>query len=184
MIGFCLHDSIIDHVHPSCSHFALLVQFPSCGQLFETPWTAACQTPLSFTISRSLLRFKSTELVVLLSHLTLCCPLLLLPSIFPSIRVFSNESTLPIRWPKHWSLSLSISPSREYSWLIFFRIDWFDLLAGQGILKSVLQHHSLKTPILWHSGFFMVQLSYPYMTAGKTIALTIQSFVNKVMSAF
>ena len=111
----------------------------------------------------------------------LCYSLLFLPSVFPSIRVFSNESTLPIRWPKNWSFSFSISPSREYSGLIFFRMDWFDL-AVQGILKSLLQHHSLKTPILWHSAFFMVQLSYPYMTTGKTIAWTIRSFVSKVMS--
>ena len=149
-----------------------------------TPWSIARQVFHYLPEFAQIHVHSFMSIGELSNHLILCCPLLLLPSIFPGVRVFSNESTLPIRWPKHWSLSLSISPSREYSWLIFFRIDWFDLLAGQGILKSVLQHHSLKTPILWHSGFFMVQLSYPYMTAGKTIALTIQSFVNKVMSAF
>ena len=112
----------------------------------------------------------------------LFCPLLLLPSFFPSIRVFSNESALRIRWPKYWSFRFSISSSNEYSRLISFRIDWFDLLAVQGTLKSLLQHHSLKASILWHSAFFMVQLSHPYMTLGKTIALTIRTFVGKVMS--
>ena len=114
-------------------------------------------------------------------HLILCHPLLLLPSIFPSIRVFSNESALPIRWPKYWSFSLNISPSNEHPGLIF-RMDWLDLLAVQGTLKSLLQHHSSKASILWHSAFFIVQLSHPYMTTGKTIALTIQTFVGKVMS--
>ena len=116
------------------------------------------------------------------NHLILCCPLLLLPSIFPSIRVFSNESTLHIRWPKYWSFSFSISPSNEYSRLISFRIAWFVLLSRQGTLKSLLQHHSSKTSILWCSAFFIVQLSYPYMTIGKTIALTRRNFVDKVMS--
>ena len=116
------------------------------------------------------------------SHLVLCCPLLLLPSIFPSIRVFSNESALRIRWPKYWSFSFSISPSNDYSGLISFRTDWFDLLAVQGTLKSLLQHHSSKASILWHSAFFVVQLSNLYMTTGKTIALTIQTFVSKVRS--
>ena len=116
------------------------------------------------------------------NRLILCCPLLLLPSIFPSIRVFSNESVLPIRWPKYWSFSFSISPSNEYSRLIFFRIDWLDLLAVQGILKSLLQYHCSKSSVLQHSVFFMVQLSHPYMTTGKTIALTIWTFVGKVMS--
>ena len=115
--------------------------------------------------------------------LILCCPVLL-PSVFPSIRVFSNESVLPIRWPKYWIFSVSISPSNEYCRLISFRIDWFDLLAGQGTLKSLLQHHSSKTSILWWWAFFMVQLSHPYMTTGKTIALTKQTFVGKVMSLF
>ena len=116
------------------------------------------------------------------NHLILCRPLLLLPSIFPSIRVFSSESVLPIRWPKYWTFSFSISPTNDYLGLIFFRIDWFDLLAVQGILKSLLQHHSWKTSVLWHSVFFMVQLSHPYMTTGKTTALTRQTFVSKVMS--
>ena len=116
------------------------------------------------------------------NHLILCCPLLLLPSIFPSIRVFSSESVLHIRWPKDWSFSFSISPSNEYSGLISFRTDWLDLLCVQGTLKSLLQHHSSKASILQHSAFFIVQLSYPYMTTGKTIALTRRTFVGKVMS--
>ena len=116
------------------------------------------------------------------NHLILCCPLLLLPSIFPSIRVSSNQSVLCIRWPKYWSFSFSISPSIEYSGLISFRMDWLDLLAVQGTPKSLLQHHSSKASILWHSAFFIVQLSHPYMTTGKTIALTRWTFVGKVMS--
>ena len=116
------------------------------------------------------------------SHLILCRPLLLLPTIPPSIRVFSNESTLHMRWPKYWSFSFSISPSKEYPELISFRMDWLDLLAVQGTLRSLLQHHSLKASILWHSAFFTVQLSHPYMTTGKTIALTQRTFVGKVMS--
>ena len=116
------------------------------------------------------------------NHLILCHPLILLPSIFPSIRVFSNESVLHIRWPKYWSFSFSISPSNEYSGLISSRIDWFDLLALQGTLKSLLQHHSLKASILWCSAFFMVQLSHSYMTTGKIIALTVWRFIGKVMS--
>ena len=124
----------------------------------------------------------STESVMPSNHLILCRPLLLLPSVFPSIRVFSNESVLCIRWPKYWSFSFSISPSNEYSGLIFFKMDWLDLLAVQGTLKSLLQHHSSKTSILQCSAFFMVQLSQPYMTTGKTIALTRQTFVGKVLS--
>ena len=151
-------------------------------QLFATPWTIACQASLSFTIPRSLLKLMSIELVMPSNHFILCLPLLLLPSIFPSIRVFPSELVLHIRWPKYWSFSFSISPSNEYSGLISFRIDWFDILAVQGTLKSLLQYHSLKTSILWHSAFFKVQLSYLYMTIGKTIALTIQTFVGKVMS--
>ena len=120
------------------------------------------------------------ESVMPSNHLILCCPLLLLPSIFPSIRVFSNESVLHIRWPKYWSFSFSISPSNEYSGLMSFRIDWLDLLAVQGTLKSLLQHHSPKASIPQHSTFFIVQLSYPYMTTGKTIALTRQTFVGNV----
>ena len=124
----------------------------------------------------------SIELVMPSNHLILCCPLLLLPSIFPSIRVFSNESALCIRCPKYWSFYFSISPSNEYSGLMSFRIDWLDILAVQGTLKSLLQHHNSKASILWHSAFFIVQFSYPYMTTGKTIALTRWTFVSKVMS--
>ena len=130
----------------------------SCVQLFVTPWTAGCQASLYFTIFYSLLRLISIDSMMPSNHIILCHPLLLLPSIFPSIRVFSNESVLHIRWPKYWSLSFSISPSSEYSGLISFRIDWFDLLAVQGTLKSLLQHHSSKASILQHSAFFIVQL--------------------------
>ena len=155
------------------------VQFLSCVQLFVTPWTAACQASLSIINSQSLLKLMSIESVMPSNHLILCHPLLLLPSIFPSIRVFSNESTLQIKWPKYWSFRFSISPSNEYSGLISFRMDWLDLLAVQGTLKSLLQHHTSKVSILWHSAFFIVQLSHPYMTAGKTIALTRWTFVGK-----
>ena len=134
------------------------------------------------TISQSLLKLMSIESVMPSSHLILCHPLLFLPSIFPSVRVFSNDSALCIRWPKYWSFSFSISPSNEYSGLISFRIDWFDLLAVQGTLKSLLQHHSSKASVLQCSAFFIPQLSHPYMTTGKTIALTRQTFVGKVMS--
>ena len=147
-----------------------------------TPWTAACQASLSITNSWSLLELMSIKLVMPSNRLILC-HLLLLPSIFASIRVFSNESVLCIGWPKYWSFSFSISPSHKYSGLISFRIDLLDLLAVQGTLKS-LQHHSSKTSILWHSALFMVQLSHPYMTTGKTIALTRWTFVSKVMSVF
>ena len=147
-----------------------------------TPWTAAHQASLSITNSQSLLKLMSTESVMPSNHLILCHPLLLPPSMFPSIRVFSNESLLRIRWPKYWSFSFSISPSHEYSGLISFRIDWLDLLAVQGTLKSLLQHHSSKASVLQHSAFFIVQLSHPYMTTGKTIALTRQTFVGKVTS--
>ena len=149
---------------------------------FATPWTAACQASLSITNSRSLLKLMSVESVMPFNHLVLCHPLLLLPSIFPSIRVFSNKLVLRIRWPKYWRFSFSISVSNEYSGLSSFRIDWLDLLAVQGTLKSLLQHHSSKASILWHSAFFIVQLSHPYTTTGKTIALTRQTFVGKVMS--
>ena len=138
------------------------VQWLSHVQLFVTPWAAACQASLSITNSRNLLKFMSIELVMPFNHLILCHPLLLPPSIFPRIRVFSNESALRIRWPKYWSLSFSISPSNEYSGLISFRMDWLDLLAVQGTLKSVLLHHSSKASILQHSAFFIVQLSHPY----------------------
>ena len=160
------------------------VQLLSCVQLFATPWTAACQASLSITNSRSLLKSMSIESVMPSNHLTLCRPLLLPPSIFPSIRVFSNESVLCIRWPKYWSFSFSISPSNVYSGLISFRKDWLDLLAVQGTLKSLLQHQSSKVSILWHSPFFILQLSHPYMTTRKTIALTRRTFVGKVDSAF
>ena len=132
----------------------VVFQLLSCVWFFATLWNAASQVSLSFTISQSLFKLMSIELVMPSNHLVLCCPLLLLPSIFPSIRVFSNESALPIRWPKYWSFSFSISPSNEYSGLISFRIDWFDL-AAQGTLKSLLQHHSLKASILWHSAFLI-----------------------------
>ena len=157
------------------------VQLLSHVQLFLTLWTAAHQASL-FTISRNLLKLMSIKLMMPSKHLILRCSLLLLPSIFASIRVFSNESALCIRWPKYWSFSLSISPSHEYTGLISLRIDWFDILAVQGTLKSLLQHHSSKVSVLWHSAFFMVQHSHPYMTTEKTIPLTIQTFVNKVMS--
>ena len=147
-----------------------------------TPWTAAHQDSLSITNSRSLPKLMSIELVMPSNHLILCHPLLCLPSIFPSIRVFSNESALPISWPKYWNFSLSISPSNEHPGLVSFRMDWLDLLAVQGALKSLLQHHTSKASILWHSAFFTVQLSHPYMTTGKTIALTRRTFVVKVMA--
>ena len=143
----------------------VVVQSLSCVQLFATPWTAAFQASLSFAISRSLLRLMSIESVMPSNHLILCRPLLLLPSILPSIRVFSNESALPIRWPKYWSFS--IRTSNEYSGLISFRTDWFNFLAIQGTFKSLLQHHNSKASILRHSAFFMVQFSHLYMTTGK-----------------
>ena len=145
------------------------VQSLSRVWLFATPWTAACQASLSITNSRSLPKLMSFELVMPSSHLILCRPLLLLPSIFPNIGVFSNESALHIRWPKYWSFSFNISPSNEHPWLIAFRMDWLDLLAVHGTLKSLLQHHSSKASILRCSAFFTVQLSHPYMTTGKTI---------------
>ena len=151
-------------------------------QLFVTPWTAACQASLSITNFRSLLKLMSIKSVMPSNHLTLCRPLLLLPSVFPSIRVISDKSALHIRWPKYWTFSFSISPSNEYSELISFRMDWLDLPAVQGTLKSLLQHHISKASILWHSAFFIVQLSHPYMTTGKTISLTRWTCVGKVMS--
>ena len=138
-----------------------------------TPWTAACQASLSITSSWSLLKLMSIELVMPSNHLILCHHLFLMPSNFPNIRIFSKESVLCIRWPKYWSFSFSISPSNDYLGLISFRIDWFDLLAVQGTLKSLLKHHSSKASVLQHSVFFMVQFSHPYTTTGKTIALTI-----------
>ena len=149
---------------------------------FVTPWAAACQASLSITSLQSLLKLMPIESVMASHHLILCSPLLLLPSIFPSIRVFPSESALHIRWPKYWSFSFYISPSNEHSGLISFRMDWLGLLAVQGTLKSLLQHHSSKSSILRCSAFFTVQLSHPYMTTGKTIALTRQTFASKVMS--
>ena len=159
------------------------VQF-SCSVVSDsvTPWTAACQASLYITNSQSLLKLMSIESLMTSNHLILCHSLLLPPSIFPSIRVFSSESVLHIRWTKDWSFSFSISPSNKYSGLISFRMDWLDLLVVQGTLKSLLQHYSSKASILWCSSFFIVQLSHPYMTTGKTIALTIWTFVGKVMS--
>ena len=158
------------------------VQLLSCVRLVATPWTAVCQASLSITNSRSPPKPMSSESVMPSNHLILCCLLLLLPSIFPSIRVYPKESAFCIRWPKYWSFSFRISPSNEHPGLISFRMDWLDLLVVQGTLKSLLQHHSSKASILLHSAFFIVQLSHPYMTTGKTIALTRWTFVGKVMS--
>ena len=158
------------------------VQSLNHGQLFVTPWIAACQAFLSITNSWNLLKLMSIRLVMPSDHLILCCPLLLPPSIFTSIRVFSSESVLCIRWPRYWSFSFSISPSNEYSGLISYRMDWLDLLAVQGTLKSLLEHHSSKASILWHSAFFIVQLSHPYMTTRQTIALTRWIVVGKAIS--
>ena len=156
------------------------VQLLSLVWLFETPWTATRQASLSITNSRSPPKTMSVESVMPSNHLILCCPLLFLPSISPSIRVFLNESDLRIRWPKYWSFSFNISPSSEHPGLISFRMDWLDLLADQGTLKSLLQHHSSKASIFQCSAFFIVQFSHPSMTTGKTIALTRQTFVGKV----
>ena len=160
-------------------HFSSVAQ--SCPTLCNS-MNCSTQASLSITNSGSPPKPMSLDSMMPSNHLILCHPLLLLPSIFPSIRVFSNESALRIRWPKYWSFSFSISPSNEYSGLISFRMDWLDLLAVQGTLKSLLQHHSSKASILWHSAFFIVQLSHPYMTTGKTITLTRRTFVHKVMS--
>ena len=162
-----------------CVYIYISVQLLSCVQLFATPWTAACHASLSIINSRSLLKLTCIKLVMPSNHLILCRPLLL-PSIFPSIRVFSIESVLCIRWPEYRSFSFNISPSSEYSnlRLISFRMDWLDLLAVQGTLKSLLQHHILKASVLWCSAFFIVELSHPYTTTGKTIALTRQSKVS------
>ena len=171
---------------PSVNFFSS-VQSLSHVWLLATPWTAACQASLSITNSWSLLKLMSIESMMPSNHLILHHPLLLLPPIFPINRVFSNESVLCIRWPKYWSFSFSISPSNEYSGLISSRMDWLDLLAVQGTLKSLLQYHNSKASILWHSDFFIVQLSHPYMTTGKTIALTRWTFRwldGKVMSLF
>ena len=160
------------------------VQLLSHVQLFATPWTTACQASLSITNSRNPPKPMFIVSVMPSNHLILCSPVLLLHLVFPSIRVFSNESALHIRWPKYWSFSFNISPSNEHPGLIFLRMDWLDLLAVQGTLKSLFQHYSSKASILQRSAFFIVQLSHPYMTTGKTIALTRRTFVDKVMSAF
>ena len=167
-----------------CAHFCMKcslefssVQLLSRVRLFVTPWTTACQASLSITNSQSPPKLVSIESVMPSNHLILCRPLLLLLSIFSSFRVFSNESALRIRWPKYWSFSFNISPTNEHPGLISFRMDWLDLLTVEGTFKSLLQHHSSKASILWHSAFFIVQLSHPYMTTGKTIALTRQTFV-------
>ena len=159
----------------------IVVHSLSCVQFFVTPWTAACQVSLPFTNFQNLLKLMSTELMMSSNHLTLCRPVLL-PSIFPSIRVFSNESALCIRWPKYWSFS--ISPSNEYLELISFRIDWFDILAVQGTFKNLLQLHILKTSILQCSAFFMVHLSHPYMTTGKTMVDYTNLYQQSDVSAF
>ena len=159
------------------------VQMLRCVRLWDA-WTAARQSSLSITNSRSSLRLTSIKSVMPSSHLILCRPLLLLPPIPPSIRVFSDESTLRMRWPKYWSFSFSIIPSKEHPGLISFRMDWLDLLAVQGTLKSLLQHHSSKASILQRSAFFTVQLSHPYMTTGKTIALTRWTLLTNNVSAF
>ena len=155
------------------------VQLLSRAWLFATPWTAACQTSLSITNCCSLPKLMSIESVMPSKHLILCHPLLLLTSIFPTFRVFSNELALHIKWPKYWSFSFNINPSNEHLGLISFRMDWLDLLAVQGTLKSLLQHHSSKASVLRGSAFLIVQLSHPYMTTGKTIALTRQTFVGR-----
>ena len=183
---------VLDHEFNTCIYSLLSpkqmnnwfssVQSLTCVPLFATPWTAACQASLSITNCQSLPKPMSSESVMPSNHLILCHSLLLLPSTFPSIRVLSNESALHIRWPKYWRFSFNISPSNEHPGLISFRMDWLDFLAVQGTLKSLLQHHSSKSSILWCSAFFMVQLSHPYMTTGKTIALTRWTFVGNVMS--
>ena len=175
-IVLCIHTS-----SAHCCHLTSAVQPLSRDRLFATTWTAAHQAFLSIVNSQSLLKLMSIELVKAFNHLILCCPLVLPPSILPSIRVFSKESVLRIRWPKYWRLSFSISPSNEYSGLLSFRMDWLYLLAVQGTLKSLIQHHSSKASILHHSAFFIVLISHPYMTTGKTIALTKRTFVGKVI---
>ena len=165
-----------------CHPFLFVVQLLSHVWLFATPQTAACQTSLSFSVSQTLFNLVSIESILPSNQLILCLPLLLLPSVSPSIRVFSNELALHIRWPKYWNFSFSISPSNDYSGLFPFRTDCFNLIALQGTHRSLLQHHSLKASILCLSAFLMVQLSHPYVTTGKTIALTVWTFVCRVMS--
>ena len=172
---------LLFHLTQSCKAFSS-VQPLSRVRLFATPWTAARQASLSITNSQSSPKLMCIESAMPPSHLILCRPLLLLPPIPPSIRVFSNESAIRMRWPKYWSFSFTFSPSNEHPGLVSFRMDWLDLLAVQGTLKSLLQHHSSKAPIFRHSAFFTVQLSHPYMTTGKTIALTRRTFAGKVMS--
>ena len=172
---------LLFHLTQSCTTFSS-VQLLSRVRLFATPWTAARQASLSINNSQSSLKLMCIKSAMPPSHLVLCRPLLLLPPIAPSIRVFSNESAIRMRWPNYWSFSFSFSPSNEHPGLVSFRMDWLDLLAVQGTLKSLLQHHSSKASILWHSAFFTVQLSYPYMTTGKTIALTRRIFAGKVIS--
>ena len=167
---------------PKCFTQFSSVQLLSHVRLFATPWVAACQGSLPITNSQNLLKLMFIELVMPSNHLIFCHPLLLLPSIISSIRVFSNESVPLIRWPKYWSFCFSISPSNEYSGLISFRMDWCDLLAVQGTLRSLLKHHSSKASILQHSACFIVQLSHPYMSTGKIIALTRWTFAGKVIS--
>ena len=183
MIGFlrflCASLNFVSINSPQFSSVQLL----SHAQPFVTPWTAAHQASLSITNSCRLLKLMSIESLMPFNNLILCCHLLLLPSIFPNIRVFSNELVFCIRWPKYWSFSFSISPSSEYSALISVRMDWFDLLAAQRTLKCLLQHHSQKASVFWHSAIFIAQLSHPYMTTGKTKDLTRWTFVGKV-SAF
>ena len=179
MMHSALYSPILFLRNSQCS--VQSVQLLSRVQLFATPWITARQASLSITNSRSSLRLTSIESLMPSSHLILCCPLLLLPPIHPSIRVFSKESTLRMRWPNYWSFSFSIIPSKEIPGLISFRIDWLDLLAVQGTLKSLLQHHSSKASILRHLASFMVQLSHPYMTTGKKIASTRWTFVSEGM---
>ena len=171
---------ILLYIALSASQFVVVVQLPNSVQLFVTPWTAACQASLSLTISWSLPKFMSIASVMPSSHLILCCPLLHLPSIFPSIRDFSSESAVCIRWPKYWFQL--ISPSKEFSGLISLKIDWFDLLSVQGILRCLLQRHSKQASIFWCFALFMVQLSQLYMTTGKPIALNRQTFVGSIRS--
>ena len=177
----------ISTIREAC--YALSVQFSWVQSLsrvwhFATPWTAARQASLSITNSQSLPKLVSIESVMPSNYLILCRPLLLLPSIFPSVKVFSNESVLRIRWPKYWSFSFNISPANEHPGLISFRMDWLDLLVAQGTLKSLFQHHCSKVSILQRSAFFLVQLSHPHMTTGKTIVLTRWTFAGKVMSLY
>ena len=182
MILYIAQDTIYNFISILCT-YVVVFQSLSRVPFFATPRTVALQASLTFTISWSLLRLMAIESVMPFNHLNLCHPLLLLPSVFPNIRVISSESVLCIRWTKYWSFSFGMSPSNEYSGLISFWIDWIDR-AVHRTLKSLLQHYILKALVLWHSALFMVQFSDLYVTTGKTLALTIQTFVGKVMSAF